>query len=204
MTVMATELNPMQNLGDDRISTDASLLRRFRLGEGDAATELYKRYANRLVKLASARVTSDLKQRVDPEDIVQSVFRTFFRRAALGQYEVPDGEELWKLFLVIGLNKIREVAAHHYAEKRDLRQTTGGDATEQASTENNDFALVALQMTIDELLAPLPATYREIIRLRIDRHEIADIAVQTGRSKRSVERILHEFQRKLHGLIDAN
>ena len=85
-----------------------------------------------------------------------------------------------------------------------FRQTTGGDLTEQASTENNDFALVALQMTIDELLAPLPATYREIIRLRIDRHEIADIAVQTSRSKRSVERILHEFQRKLHGLIDAN
>src|SRR5438552_7748541 len=87
-------------------ATDASLLRRFRSGEDDAATELYRRYAARLLDLAAAKASPDLKRRVDPEDIVQSVFRTFFRRAALGEYEVPDGDELWKLFLVIGLNKI--------------------------------------------------------------------------------------------------
>lgn len=187
----------------ERISTDASLLRRFRTGEGDAATELYTRYANRLVRLAAARVSPDLKQRVDPEDIVQSVFRTFFRRAALGQYDVPDGEELWKLFLVIGLNKIREVAVHHYADKRDLRQTTGGERAAEISVESDHYALAALQMTIDEILAPLPETYRDIVRLRIDRHEVADIATRVGRSKRSVERILREFQQKLHRLIDV-
>ncbi len=49
----------------------------------------------------------DLAGRVDADDIVQSVFRTFFRRVAKGDYEVPDGEELWKLFLVIALNKVR-------------------------------------------------------------------------------------------------
>jgi RNA polymerase sigma-70 factor (ECF subfamily) len=194
---------PTTNEPPGEATTDASLLRRFRTGEGDAATELYKRYADRLANLAGARVTPDLKQRVDPEDIVQSVFRTFFRRAALGQYEVPDGEELWKLFLVIGLNKIREVATHHYAGKRNLRQTTGGESAANAATENHDIAVVALQMAIDELLAPLPDTYREIVRLRIERHEVADIATRTGRSKRSVERILREFQQKLHGLIDA-
>lgn len=187
---------------EDLIATDASLLRRFRTGEGDAATELYKRYAQRLFQLATTRVTPDLKQRVDPEDIVQSVFRTFFRRAALGQYEVPNGEEIWKLFLVIGLNKIREVAVHHHAAKRDLRKTAGSDTAEHAAAENDDMALAALRMTIDELLAPLPRTYREIVELRIERYEVAEIAERTHRSKRSVERILREFQQKLHGLID--
>ncbi len=190
-----------QDENADIDSTDTTLLRRFRQGEDDAATELYKRYAHRIFNLASTRVSPDLKQRVDPEDIVQSVFRTFFRRAALGQYEAPDGEELWKLFLVIGLNKIREVANHHYAGKRDLRVTNGGDVVDRASGGQEDIALTALRMTIDELLAPMPPSYREIVMLRIERHEVAEIAEKTGRSKRSVERILHEIQRKLHGLI---
>ena len=193
---------PSIHAEESAISSDASLIRRFRTGEGDAATELYKKYAQRLFQLASARVTPDLKQRVDPEDIVQSVFRTFFRRAALGQYEVPNGEEIWKLFLVIGLNKIREVAVHHHAAKRDLRKTTGGESTEHAASENDEIALSALRMTIDDLLAPLPKSYREIVELRIEQHEVAEIAEKTHRSKRSVERILREFQQKLHGLID--
>ncbi|MFO0809771.1 MAG: sigma-70 family RNA polymerase sigma factor [Gemmataceae bacterium] len=201
--MMVTEPNPPVPSGRLPASTDTNLLERFRAGEGDAATELYVRYASRLLNVAAARVSPDLKQRVDPEDIVQSVFRTFFRRAALGQYEVPDGEELWKLFLVIGLNKIREAAAHHHAAKRDLRRTMGGEATDSAVTENQDIALVALQTAIDELLAPLPDSYRQAVRLRIDRYEVAEIAQMTGRSKRSVERILREFQLKLRGLIDA-
>ena len=75
--------------------TDASLLRRFRRGEQDAATELYLRYADRLRTLAARKASTDLKRRVDAEDIVQSVFRTFFRRAAGGQYDAPTGDELW-------------------------------------------------------------------------------------------------------------
>ena len=201
--MMTLDPKLVQDRSEGDGATDASLLRRFKTGEGDAATELYTRYANRLIHLASARVSPDLKQRVDPEDIVQSVFRTFFRRAALGQYDLPDGEELWKLFLVIGLNKIREVANHHYAGKRDLRQTSGGESAENAGAENQEIALMALQMAIDEVLAPLPETYREIVRLRVERHGVAQIAERTGRSKRSVERILREFQQKLHGLIDA-
>ena len=186
-----------------KISTDHSLLQRFQAGEDAAATELYTRYAERLFQLATAKVGDGLKQRVDPEDIVQSVFRTFFRRAALGQYDVPAGEELWKLFLVIGLNKIREVAVHHHAGKRDLRQTTGGGAAEAVGDENHEIAVTALRMAIDDVLAPLPETYREIVRLRVERYEVAEIAEKVGRSKRSVERILSEFQHKLHGLIDG-
>ncbi len=180
---------------------DASLLRRFRGGDEDAATQLYLRYAGRLRSLAAAKAGSALAARFDPDDIVQSVFRTFFRRAAAGEYVVPDGDELWKLFLVIGLNKVRAVAAHHKAAKRDVRQTAGGEAVEGAmpSSVEDDYRL--LQMTIDEMLAPLSATHREIITLRIAGHDVADISTRTGRAKRSVERILQEFRTSLRGVL---
>ncbi len=80
-------------------STDKSLLTRYRRGDDDAATELYLRYADRLRALATNQTSALLQQRVDAEDMVQSVFRTFFRRASIGQYDIPEGDELWKLLL---------------------------------------------------------------------------------------------------------
>lgn len=185
-------------------STDQSLLRKFQAGDPDAATQLYLRYAKRLQALAQAQVAEDLAQRVDPEDIVQSVFRTFFRRVSLGQYDVPEGEDLWRLFLVIGLNKVREVAAHHRAAKRDVRATAGGAAHDQAlraAHGPDEEALAILRLVVDEVLHDLPAAQRRIIELRIEGFEVAEIARQSGRSKRSVERVLQEFRNNLQSLV---
>ena len=76
---------------DDEAPSDHSLLRRFRGGQRDAPTRLYLRYAERLRALAAAQRSPGLAARVDPEDIVQSVFRTFFRRAARGSTTCPRG-----------------------------------------------------------------------------------------------------------------
>lgn len=204
MTVPPSPGGPNRRSPDDERASDSSLLRRYRRGEDDAATELYLRYAGRLRALAASQASPDLQRRIDPEDIVQSVFRTFFRRAAEGQYQVPAGEELWKLFLVIGLNKIRAVAAHHKAARRDVRATaaTGEfDKAVDSLAAADDVALHALQLTIDELLAPLPPLHRKIVELRVAGHEVAEIARKTGRAKRSVERILQEFRQTLREQI---
>ncbi len=200
------------DLGDDmpllgNAQTDQSLLRRFRIGEEDAATQLYVRYARRLEALARAQTGAALAARVDPEDIVQSVFRTFFRRAAAGQYEIPDGEELWKLFLVIALNKIRAVGAYHRAAKRDARATYSASIAEDSlanATQGDESPLRLLQMVIDELLAELPEAHRQMIELRISGHHVNEIAESTGRAKRSVERVLQQFRQRLDGLINES
>src|SRR5437588_12669938 len=101
--------------------SDHSLLARLRGGQKDAAMELYLRYAQRLRALVRARCSSQLARRLEPDDIVQSVFRRFFRRVLQGDYDVPPGEELWGLLLVIALNKIRTEETFHRAGKRDIR-----------------------------------------------------------------------------------
>jgi RNA polymerase sigma-70 factor (ECF subfamily) len=162
------------------------------------------RYAERLLALATSQSSPELARRVDPEDIVQSVFRTFFRRASQGHYSVPDGEEIWKLLLVIGLNKVRATGAFHRAAKRDVRRTTGGEAYEQAienkQSEGAD-ALSILRLVIDDLLRDLPPSSRQIIELRIEGHDLAEIATAVNRSKRTVERVLQEFRQRLDDLI---
>jgi RNA polymerase sigma-70 factor, ECF subfamily len=184
--------------------SDRSLLRRFQGGQPDASTELYLRYAERLHALVASQSSPDLARRVDAEDIVQSVFRTFFRRAAHGHYCVPDGEELWKLLLVIALNKVRAAGAHHRAAKRDVRLTVGGEAFERAiesERSRDEGALVILRMVIDELLEGMPESHRQMIELRIEGHEVAEITEKAQRSKRSVERILQNFRERLEALI---
>jgi len=186
-------------------STDHSLVRRFKVGEEDAATELYLRYAARLQALARAQTSPALASRFDPEDVVQSVFRTFFRRASEGLYEVPPGEELWKLLLVLALNKIRELGTHHRAQKRDVTRTLGTEALQRTSAAQSDHevSLQVLQMVIDELLAQFGESQQEIIRLRIEGYKVDDIADKTQRSKRTVERVLQEFRNQLSTLIDV-
>ena len=187
----------------DSIS-DRSLLRRFRSGEDDAATALYLRYAKRLHALAQTKTAADLAARVDADGIVQSVFRTFFRRAAKGQYDVPDGEQLWKLFLVIALNKIRDTAAHHRAQKRDVGRTqpmSPGGHSMCREDGGNAEALAVLRMTIDDLLDAMPGTQRDIVALRIEGHEVTEIARRTKRSLRSVERLLQKFRSDLREVI---
>lgn len=174
-------------------ASDRSLVRRLQTGNEDAATQLYLRYARRLHALARANTSPDLAARVDADDIVQSVFRTFFRRAARGDYEVPDGEQLWKLLLVIGLNKIRSVGAFHRAARRDVRVSRGGEALRLAveSREVGDeTSLQILKMVIDDALAELTPEHRQILNMRIEGHDVATIATELGRSKRSIERIL--------------
>jgi RNA polymerase sigma-70 factor (ECF subfamily) len=185
--------------------TDHSLLQKLKDGHQSAATALYHRYAGHLRALTARQSSAALSARMDVEDIVQSVFRTFFRRVNIDHYEVPRGEDLWKLFLVIALNKIRNAATHHTAAKRDVRQTIHLDnATDGLATTStpSDVDLTALRMVIDDAIATLPETSRQIVRLRIEGHEVAEIAARASRSKRSVERVLQQFRDQLQGLLD--
>lgn len=182
-------------------ATDHSLLRRLRAGEDDAATALYLRYADHLRALAARQSSPALATRLDPDDIVQSVFRTFFRRVNTSSYDVPAGDDLWRLFLVIALHKIRNAAAHHRAGKRDVRQSVPlGDADPAAGADEN--SLTVLRLVVEDSIARLPEPARELVRLRIDGHEVADIAARAGRSKRSVERVLQQFRDQLRACLD--
>lgn len=186
-------------------NSDHTLLRRLQSGEGDAATALYLRYAKRLERLARNQTGDALAARFDPEDIVQSVFRTFFRRVALGHYQVPDGEELWKLLLVIALNKIRSRGEFHRAAKRDAGRTVGlGDESKGGHTSTTDEAAYnVLKLTIEDLIADLAEWQQTIIMLRIDGHRVETISEQTGKSRRTVERTLQQFRRRLRSALEG-
>lgn len=187
-------------------ASDHSLLWRWREGEQDAATQLYLRYAGRLIRLVQRQCSADLARWAGVEDIVQSVFISFFRRISQGYYDVPDGDELWKLLLVIALHKIRSKATYYHAAKRDTHRIVNGEAAQrrlkfQANDWESQYAY--LELVLGEALEQLPAQSRVIVRLRIEGCDVAEVARRTGRSRRSVERILQGGRLRLGELLGA-
>ena len=185
--------------------SDQSLLQDFRAGDLEAATALYERYARRLCALARGQLPSNLSRQVDPDDIVQSVFRSFFAAARAGAFEVPAGADLWPLLLVVALNKIRAQGAFHTAAKRDVRRT-------QALGESDNLAgaLAALQtggsqpflrIVALDLIEALPPQVRAVVELRLEGYSVDQIATRVQRTKRSVERLLQESRRRLDQML---
>lgn len=181
--------------------SDGSLLRRYRDGSEDAATQLYLRYAQRLRGLAQAQLSPALARQVDVDDLVQSVFGSFFGRARCGYYDAPVGDELWGLFLVSALNKIRNRAAFHHAARRDARRTTLDGNADHYPDPAADDAHTLLRLAVDEALGRLPPAQRVMVQLRIEGYEVAEIAQHTGRSRRTVERLLQEARARLARLL---
>lgn len=187
-------------------ASDGALLRGLRDGDGEAAEILYYKYAHRLRAFVESRSSPALAARLDAEDILQSVFRSFFRAATVTAYDVPDGGDLWKLLLTIALNKVRAQANFHHAAKRNVDATTSLNvhATDPALASREDLSDAFLQMALDEALALLPQPQREVVELRLRGHEVDAIARQVGRSKRTVERNLQRATAKLTAHFESD
>src|SRR5438045_6574038 len=78
-------------IADDTFSR---LMARLRAGEDAAAREVFQRFAARLVALTRGRFNRLLARKVDPEDVVQSAFKSFFVRHRAGTLEFGDDDGL--------------------------------------------------------------------------------------------------------------
>jgi RNA polymerase sigma-70 factor (ECF subfamily) len=178
--------------------TDASLLRRYQAGDEAAATDIYLRYAPRLRSLARRCCTPGYAGRFDADDVLQSVFRAFFHGARHRAYAVPPDGELWGLLMVLALNKVRTLVGHHQADKRAVRNTAAlPDLDSHPALGTDDTAAAFLKLVMDEQVAALPESNRAIIRLRTEGYEVEEIVRSTGRSRRTVERVLQDFRARL-------
>jgi RNA polymerase sigma-70 factor (ECF subfamily) len=109
---------------------------------------------------------------------------------------------LWKLLLVIALHKIRDQGSYHRAAKRDIRRTTGGEGLEQTvAGPESEGEYAFLEAVVHDALDRLQPLHRRVAELRMEGYEVAEIARQIQRSKRTVERVLQEVRGQLDTLL---
>ena len=178
---------------------DRSLLDLWRGGDETAARELFDRYADRLVGLARRRLGQRLARRVDPEDVVQSVFRTFFARAKAGQFTISGQDDLCKLLFHLTVVKALRQVRHHKAAKRNLGQEVEPAREELPEAhpfdrEPNPEAVNAFLDQLEHFLKQLRPEERQILELRMQGCNVAEIAEKLGTYERKVFRLLERIR----------
>jgi RNA polymerase sigma-70 factor, ECF subfamily len=191
----------------DSVSPTPSLAERLRGGDPQAAEELFARYARHLTCLAEQHLSRKLAARLEGADVVQSVFRTFFRRSAAGEFRIGSSDELWRLLVQITLQKARAKARHHTAAVRDVTaEEPGGGAAvlaEAVAHEPGPAEAAALVDQIEGMLHGLPPLYGDLLRLRLEGWSASDAAARLGVSRRTVHRALQLLRQRLIGRADA-
>lgn len=174
--------------------------------------EFWQQYGGNLQRLAASRMTPALQRRVGPEDIVQSVCRTFFRRSAEGQFELHGTASLWRLLCAITLTKVRHHARFHYQEKRridrerDLSAGRGDDraAFEPASAGPTPAEVAEFADEMQRMFDALDEEERQFVQLRIEGLTQVEIADQLGCSERTVRRLLGRVKDRWEELLDES
>lgn len=179
------------------------LLQRWQEGDERAAADIFDRYVHRLIALARTRLDDDLRKRVDPEDVVQSAYGSFFRRAAEGAFEVEESGDLWRLLATITINKLRKQYRFHTARKRSIyqeRSHVDANQREVAQAVSNaatpDEAMVLIEV-LDEVLSTLDQSQRLIVEMRMAGWDVAEIALESKRTERTVRRVIDRFGKRL-------
>lgn len=180
----------------------------YRTGDQAAAAELFGRYWKRLCALAERYMAPRLKRRVGADDVVQSVFHSFFRRTEQGEYVIDDSGALWNLLATITLNKVRKKGEFHTAEKRDISAEAGADAEDCyldviAGEPSQEHAAI-LADELDAALGGLPERDQEILHLCLDGYSTPDIAKKVNCSRHTARRVLNYVGERLRDRIEQD
>jgi RNA polymerase sigma-70 factor (ECF subfamily) len=149
-----------------------------------------------------------MKRRVEAEDVVQSAYRSFFRRA--GDHYVLEKEgDLWRLLAAITINKVRGQVEYHTAKKRGvyLEESMKADQSvirvrpEMISEEPKPDDAAVMVEELAALLGSLDETQRTIIELSMQNRSVEQIAEQIQRSERTVRRTIQQVREDLESRL---
>ena len=176
--------------------TSSRLLALFAEGNSQAASDIYSRYAARVVKLARTRLFDTLKSKVDPDDISQDTFQAFFELAARGEVRWNREGDLWRLLAGIAINQVHRQVEHFSAQKRRTNDVTISDPQLElaASAADEHVAAVELSDLVEHILEQQKPLMRKVLTARLAGFSVAEIALQNKRSERTIGRTLSRFK----------
>jgi RNA polymerase sigma-70 factor (ECF subfamily) len=182
---------------------ESDLVARLRVRDEDLAEALFVQYAEQLARLAERQLSAKVTRRIDGDDVVQSVFRTFFVRVERGEFQIDSSDQLWKLLVQITLRKAAEQARKHTAAMRDGRRDADGSAIMSALVSRPPELAEALLLNeeIDRAIGNLPVNqrphYRRLLELKLAGFTNDEIAEHLAVVRRTVERMLVRLQGSL-------
>jgi len=178
---------------------DHELVNLWRTGDQQAARQIYDRYIEKLLPLARRRLGRRIIGRIDAEDVLQSVFRTFFQRARAGHFHLEDEHDLCKLLVRITVHKtLRRIAAETAAKRDPHREIAGVESQDRLievlSREPTPEEGVQFMDQLEHLLRELRPQEREILQLRLQGCTNEEVAKKLGTYDRSIRRTMERIR----------
>ncbi len=159
------------------------LIRRVRAWDQEAAAELVRRYEPMIRRTVRFRLAdARLDNLLESMDISQSVLKSFFVRAAAGQYDLETPGQLLRLLATMARNKLISKSRSHHAIRRggEHRVASVEDPGRLVEPGPGPGAEVAARDLLHEVLRRLSADERRLQELRNDGHDWASIASRVG------------------------
>lgn len=165
----------------------------------------FERFTRRLIGLARTRLDERLRHKIEPEDVVQSAYKSFFLRYGDGALAAEGWNGLWGLLTTITLRKCADRVRYFRAECRDLSREQGRpdfvDDThllrDALGREPTPEQAAALAETVEKLLSGLSDDVRPIVELSLQGYSTQEIGQLLGRAERSVRRIRERIRTQL-------
>jgi RNA polymerase sigma-70 factor (ECF subfamily) len=178
-------------------------MERIKAGDNDAGTELFERFARRLFGLVRIKLDTRLRAKVDPLDVVDSAFRTFFRRHKEGEFHFDGWKKVWALLACITVRKcarLRRQFTEGSVHEGPLLE--GETLPDRFSREPDPVEVVTASELMEALLRGLDERDRAIIELRFQEIPPHEISRQLDRPLRTVHRVLARVKQRLQRLAD--
>jgi DNA-directed RNA polymerase specialized sigma24 family protein len=168
-------------------------------------------YSDRLLRLATQHMRGSRDAGCGPEDVLQSVFKSFFTRTIHRPLDIRDPDDLAALLCTMTLNKCVDKIRRQTAGKRDRSRllSIGGDddgkawgSPPVALGDPTAEAQVLVEFT-EELLTRLPTrTHRRVAELLLAGHSPVEIGPLVNRAARTVRRLVQDIKRHTYGILD--
>jgi DNA-directed RNA polymerase specialized sigma24 family protein len=181
-----------------------NLMARVRARDEEAAKELLRLYEPAIRRAIRFRLANPrLRRLFDSMDICQSVFGSFFVRAALGQYELENAQQLLRLLINMSQKKLADQERRQGAARRDYRRVEALGLNEKnlPSKEPSPTQEVTVQELLQEARKRLSPEERRLAEQRADGRDWAQIAAEQGESpdvlRKRLARALARITREL-------
>ncbi len=162
------------------------------------ASEIFRMYSVRLLTLANDRLGKDLRGKISPEDVVQSAFKSFFRRLKDFRLNGGNVDAIWGLLSIITIRKCRKWDAFYRCDKRAISREIATDQSDGSRPSKSavtaiepgpEDALVVVEL-LDKLFKEFEPRQREMLLMRIDGYTVEEIAIRCKSSCRTVARTI--------------
>ena len=158
-----------------------------------AADELFRRYSERVLRFLRPRLSEKLASRLEPDDVAQSVFNSFFRGVAEGGFMFRQREDVWRLLVKIAIHKLRNQCRRHGTAGRAVSREAGDPLIFAVSREPTPDEAAAVGDELEACLRNRPHRDRVILERFIQGDPYQEIAISVDWSQRTVRRVCEQF-----------